>query len=62
MFVKLWMTSNVLTVNISQPIIEVEQIMRENRIRKKRLTTPATSCSYVMLVTASNRTRLPKMC
>ena len=34
MFVKLWMTSNVLTVNSSQPIIEVEQIMRENRIRR----------------------------
>jgi acetoin utilization protein AcuB len=34
MFVKLWMTSNVLTVNSSQPIVEVEQIMRENRIRR----------------------------
>ncbi len=34
MFVKLWMTSNVLTVNSSQPIIEVEQMMRENRIRQ----------------------------
>jgi acetoin utilization protein AcuB len=34
MFVKLWMTSNVLTVNSSQPIAEVEQIMRENRIRR----------------------------
>ena len=34
MFVKLWMTSNVLTVNSSQPIVEVEQIMRENRIRQ----------------------------
>jgi acetoin utilization protein AcuB len=34
MFVKLWMTSNVITVNSSQPIIEVEQIMREYRIRQ----------------------------
>lgn len=34
MFVKLWMTSNVFTVNSSQPIIEVEQLMRENRIRR----------------------------
>lgn len=34
MFVKLWMTSNVFTVNSSQPIVEVEQIMRENRIRQ----------------------------
>ena len=34
MFVKLWMTSNVLTVNSTQPILEVEQIMRENRIRR----------------------------
>ena len=34
MFVKLWMTSNVITVNSSQPIIEVEQIMRANRIRQ----------------------------
>jgi len=34
MFVKLWMTSNVFTVNSTQPIIEVEQMMRENRIRQ----------------------------
>ena len=34
MFVKLWMTSNVLTVTSAQPIIEVEQIMRENRVRR----------------------------
>lgn len=34
MFVKLWMTSNVHTVNSSQPILEVEQLMRENRIRR----------------------------
>jgi acetoin utilization protein AcuB len=34
MFVKLWMTSNVFTVNSSQPIVEVEQMMRENRIRQ----------------------------
>jgi acetoin utilization protein AcuB len=34
MFVKLWMTSNVLTVNSSQPIIEVEQMMRANHIRQ----------------------------
>jgi acetoin utilization protein AcuB len=34
MFVKLWMTSNVLTVDSAQPIIKVEQIMRENRIRR----------------------------
>lgn len=34
MFVKLWMTSNVLTVNSSQPIAEVERLMRENRIRR----------------------------
>jgi acetoin utilization protein AcuB len=34
MFVKLWMTSNVLTVTSTQPIAEVEQIMRENRIRR----------------------------
>ncbi|MBM9537805.1 CBS and ACT domain-containing protein [Desulfobulbus alkaliphilus] len=34
MFVKLWMTSNVLTVTSVQPIIEVEQIMRENRVRR----------------------------
>ncbi|MBV5318932.1 MAG: CBS domain-containing protein [Desulfobulbaceae bacterium] len=34
MFVKLWMTNNVLTVNSSQPIIEVEQLMREHRIRR----------------------------
>jgi acetoin utilization protein AcuB len=34
MFVKLWMTSNVLTVNSSQSLLEVEQIMRENRIRR----------------------------
>lgn len=34
MFVKLWMTSNVLTVDSSQSIIEVEQIMRDNRIRQ----------------------------
>jgi acetoin utilization protein AcuB len=34
MFVKLWMTSNVLTVNSSQPIVEVEQLMRDNRIRR----------------------------
>ena len=34
MFVKLWMTSNVFTVNSSQPITEVEQIMRANRIRQ----------------------------
>lgn len=34
MIVKLWMTSNVFTVNSSQPIIEVEQMMRENRIRR----------------------------
>lgn len=34
MFVKLWMTSNVLTVSSNQPIIEVEQLMRDNRIRR----------------------------
>ena len=34
MFVKLWMTSNVLTVNSTQTLLEVEQIMRENRIRR----------------------------
>jgi acetoin utilization protein AcuB len=34
MFVKLWMTSNVLTVTSSQPLIEIERIMRENRIRR----------------------------
>jgi len=34
MFVKLWMTSNVFTVNSSQPILEVEQIMREQRVRR----------------------------
>ena len=34
MFVKLWMTSNVLTVASTQPIAEVEQIMRDNRIRR----------------------------
>lgn len=34
MFVKLWMTSNVYTVKSSQPIIEVEQLMREHRIRR----------------------------
>ena len=34
MFVKLWMTSNVLTVSSDQPIIAIEQIMRENRIRR----------------------------
>ena len=34
MFVKLWMTSNVLTVSSNQPLIEVEQLMRENRIRR----------------------------
>jgi acetoin utilization protein AcuB len=34
MFVKLWMTSNVLTVNSSQPIVEVEQMMRQQRIRR----------------------------
>lgn len=34
MFVKLWMTSNVLTVTSTQPIAEVEQIMRDNRIRR----------------------------
>ncbi|WP_051553770.1 CBS domain-containing protein [Desulfobulbus elongatus] len=34
MFVKLWMTSNVLTVTSDQPIVEVERIMRENRIRR----------------------------
>jgi len=34
MFVKLWMTSNVLTVTSSQPIVEVEQVMREHRIRR----------------------------
>lgn len=34
MFVKLWMTSNVLTVNSTQSLLEVEQIMRENRIRR----------------------------
>jgi acetoin utilization protein AcuB len=28
------MTSNVLTVNSSQPIVEVEQLMRDNRIRR----------------------------
>ena len=34
MFVKLWMTSNVLTVTSTQPIVDIEQIMRENRIRR----------------------------
>lgn len=34
MFVKLWMTSNVHTVSSSQPIVEVEQLMRENRVRR----------------------------
>jgi len=34
MFVKLWMTSNVFTVNSTQSLLEVEQIMRENRIRR----------------------------
>ena len=34
MFVKLWMISNVLTVNSTEPIIAIEQIMRENRIRR----------------------------
>ncbi|MDD2463782.1 MAG: CBS domain-containing protein [Desulfobulbus sp.] len=34
MFVKLWMTSNVLTISSSQPIIEVEQMMRKHRIRR----------------------------
>lgn len=38
MFVKLWMTSNVLTVTNTQPIIEVEQIMRENRVRRVPVT------------------------
>jgi acetoin utilization protein AcuB len=34
MFVKLWMTSNLLTVNSSQPIVEIEQMMRAHRIRR----------------------------
>ncbi|MGD9948068.1 MAG: CBS domain-containing protein [Desulfobulbus sp.] len=34
MFVKLWMTSNVQTINSSQPIVEVEQMMRQHRIRR----------------------------
>lgn len=34
MFVKLWMTSNVLTVSSNQPIVEVEQLMRAHRIRR----------------------------
>ena len=34
MFVKLWMTSNVLTISSDQPILEVEQMMREHRIRR----------------------------
>lgn len=34
MYVRLWMTSNVLTVSSSDPIIEVERLMRENRIRR----------------------------
>lgn len=34
MFVKLWMTSNVITVSSSEPIIAIEQIMRDNRIRR----------------------------
>ncbi len=34
MFVKLWMTSNVLSVTSNQPMIEVEQLMRQHRIRR----------------------------
>lgn len=34
MFVKLWMTSNVLTISSNQPIVEVEQLMRQHRIRR----------------------------
>ncbi len=34
MFVKLWMTSNVLTIGSDQPILEVEQMMREHNIRR----------------------------
>ena len=34
MFVKLWMTSNVLSVSSSQPMVEVEQMMRQHRIRR----------------------------
>lgn len=34
MFVKLWMTSNVLSVTSNQPIVEVEQMMRQHRIRR----------------------------
>ena len=34
MFVKLWMTSNVLSVSSSQPLVEVEQMMRQHRIRR----------------------------
>ena len=34
MFVKLWMTSNILSVTGTQTIAEIEQIMRENRIRR----------------------------
>lgn len=34
MFVKLWMTSNVLSVTSNQPIAEVEQLMRQHRIRR----------------------------
>ncbi|WP_310599876.1 CBS domain-containing protein [Desulfobulbus sp.] len=34
MFVKLWMTSNVLTVASDQPIVEVERLLREHRVRR----------------------------
>lgn len=34
MFVKLWMTSNVLSVTSNQSIAEVEQLMRQHRIRR----------------------------
>jgi acetoin utilization protein AcuB len=34
MFVKLWMTSNVLSVTSNQPMVEVEQLMRQHRIRR----------------------------
>ncbi|MCL2459466.1 MAG: CBS domain-containing protein [Desulfobulbus sp.] len=34
MFVKLWMTSNVLTATSDQPIVEVERLLREHRIRR----------------------------
>ncbi|MGI6655342.1 MAG: CBS domain-containing protein [Desulfobulbus sp.] len=47
MFVKLWMTSNLLTVTSRQPLVEVEQLMRKNRVRRVLVVDDGKLCGII---------------